>query len=67
MPTTPDPSEEPEPRQNSTRLNHDDQIQVLALQDAGFTYQQITSQLQMIYQQVQYTCQSHQSTPKKAY
>ena len=37
MPTTPDPPEEPEPRQNSTRLNRDDRIQVLALRDAGFT------------------------------
>ena len=66
MPTTPDPPAEPESRQNSTRLNHDEWIQVLTLRDAGFTYQQITAQLQLTYQQVQYTCQSHQATPKKA-
>ena len=66
MPTTPDLIDEPESRQNSTRLNRDDRIRVLALRDAGFTYQQITSQLQMTYRQVQYTCQSHQPTPKKA-
>ena len=67
MPTTPDLIDEPESRQNSTRLNRDDRIRVLALRDAGFTYQQITSQLQMTYRQVQYTCQSHQATPKKAH
>ena len=67
MPTTPDPPNEPEPRQNSTRLNRDDRIRVLTLRDAGLTYQQITSQLQMTYRQVQYTCQSHQTTPKKAH
>ena len=67
MPTTPDPPNEPEPRQNSTRLNRDDRIRVLTLQDAGLTYQQIISQLQMTYQQFQYTCQSHQTTPKKAH
>ena len=66
MPTTPDPPDEPEPRQNSTRLNCDERIRILTLRDAGFTYQQITAQLQLTYQQVQYTCQSHQATPKKA-
>ena len=66
MPTTPDPPDEPESRQNSTRLNRDERIRVLTLRDAGFTYQQITAQLQLTYQQVQYTCQSHQATPKKA-
>lgn len=43
MPTTPDPPDESEPRQNSTRLNRDERIQVLTLRDAGFTYQQITA------------------------
>lgn len=60
MPTTPEPSEVPESRQNSTRLNRDDRIRVLALRDAGLTYQQIASQLQMTHRQVQYTCQSQQ-------
>lgn len=67
MPTTPEPFEEPESRQNSIRLNRDNRIRVLALRDAGLTYQQIASQLQMTHRQVQYTCQSNQATPKKAH
>jgi transposase len=66
MPTTPEPSEAPEPKQISARLNRDDRIRILALRDAGFTYQQIASQLQITHRQVQYTCQSQQATPKKA-
>lgn len=66
MPTPPEPSEEPEPRQNSKRLNRDNRIRVLALRDAGLTYQQIASQLKMTHRQVQYTCQSNEATPKKA-
>ena len=37
MPTTSDPPDEPEPRQNSARLNRDARIRVLTLRDAGFT------------------------------
>ena len=66
MPTTPEPGEIPGSKQNSARLTRDDRIRVIALRDAGLTYQQITSQLQITYRQVQYTCQSHQATPKKA-
>ncbi|OJJ54501.1 hypothetical protein ASPSYDRAFT_160091 [Aspergillus sydowii CBS 593.65] len=66
MSTAPEPSGVPESRQNSTRLQRDDRIRVLALRDAGLTYQQIASQLQMTLRQVQYTCQSQQATPKKA-
>lgn len=66
MSTAPEPSGVPESRQNSTRLQRDDRIRVLALRDAGLTYQQIASQLQMTLRQVQYTCQSQQTTPKKA-
>ncbi|EED23145.1 transposable element tc3 transposase, putative [Talaromyces stipitatus ATCC 10500] len=53
-------------RQNSARLNRDERIRVLTLRDAGFTYLQISQQLQISYRQVQYTCQSQQATPKKA-
>ncbi|EED11731.1 conserved hypothetical protein [Talaromyces stipitatus ATCC 10500] len=55
-----------DPRQNSARLNRDERIRVLTLRDAGFTYLQISQQLQISYRQVQYTCQSQQATPKKA-
>ncbi|RJE23131.1 Transposable element tc1 transposase [Aspergillus sclerotialis] len=58
-PTTP-------PQGNSARLDRDNRIRVLTLRDTGFTYEQIASQLQITYRQVQYTCQSHQATPKKA-
>jgi transposase len=61
----PDPNEPPQPKQYSLRLDRDDRIRVLALRDAGFTYLQISQQLQISYRQVQYTCQSQQVTPKK--
>ena len=61
---TPEPPESPQPKQNSVRLDRDDRIRVLALRDAGHTYMQ--KLLQISYRQVQYTCQSHQATPKKA-
>jgi transposase len=61
----PDPPEPPQPKQYSLRLDRDDRIRVLALRDAGFTYLQISQQLQISYRQVQYTCQSQQATPKK--
>lgn len=57
MSTTPE-TDVPEPRWKSTRLNRDDRIRVLTLRDAGFSYTQITSQLQITNRQVQYTCQS---------
>jgi ketohexokinase/beta-glucosidase len=63
---TPEPSTPPQQRGNSTRLSRDDRIRILALRDAGFTYQQIAHQLQITHRQVQYTCQSQQLTPKKA-
>ncbi|KAL4780626.1 hypothetical protein BJX76DRAFT_350823 [Aspergillus varians] len=64
MPTTPEPPTSI-PKSNSVRLTRDNRIRVLALRDAGFTYQQIASQLQITYRQVQYTCQSEQATPRK--
>lgn len=67
MSATPEPAESPEPRQNSTRLSRDDRIRVLVLRDAGHTYEQITNQLGVTYRQVEYTCQTHQATPKKAH
>lgn len=54
------------PRTNSARLNRDDRIRVLTLRDTGHTYKQISNHLGVSYRQVQYTCQSQQSTPKKA-
>ncbi|EAA66188.1 predicted protein [Aspergillus nidulans FGSC A4] len=51
--------------QSSRWLSRDDWIRILTLQDAGFTYQQISSQLGFTYRQVQYTCQNEQSTPQK--
>lgn len=49
--------------QSSRWLSRDDRIRILTLRDAGFTYQQISSQLGFTYRQVQYTCQNEQSTP----
>ncbi|EED13759.1 annexin ANXC4 [Talaromyces stipitatus ATCC 10500] len=73
MATTPEPdlpstslATASEANHNSTRLTRDDRIRVLTLRDAGLTYSQISSQLQISYRQVQYTCQSQQTTPKKA-
>ncbi|CBF89682.1 uncharacterized protein ANIA_10066 [Aspergillus nidulans FGSC A4] len=51
--------------QSSRWLSRDDRIRILTLRDAGFTYQQISSQLGFTYRQVQYTCQNEQSTPRK--
>lgn len=51
---------------NSIRLSRDDRIRVLTLREAGFTYQQIADQLQITHRQVQYTCQSQQTTSRKA-
>ena len=66
MPSTPEPPEALS-TPYSTRLNRDDRIRVLALRDAGFTYMQIASQLNITYNQVQYTCRSHQAISKKAW
>ncbi|QGA12561.1 hypothetical protein EYB26_000205 [Talaromyces marneffei] len=80
MPTTPEPTTAPEAapegareaasggesKPYSTRLNRDDRIRILTLREAGFTYLQIASQLHITHDQVQYTCQSQQATPKKA-
>uniref|UniRef100_A0A093UQ59 Uncharacterized protein n=1 Tax=Talaromyces marneffei PM1 TaxID=1077442 RepID=A0A093UQ59_TALMA len=76
MPTTPEPTTAPEAapeaasggesKPYSTRLNRDDRIRILTLREAGFTYLQIASQLHVTHDQVQYTCQSQQATPKKA-
>jgi transposase len=66
-PEAPEPPEPPRPKQNSVRLDRDDRIRVLTLRDAGFTYLQISRQLQISHRQVQYTCQSQQATPKKAH
>ncbi|KAL1956033.1 hypothetical protein VTO42DRAFT_7848 [Malbranchea cinnamomea] len=65
---TPEPNTPPQQaaEQNTIRLSRDDRIRVLTLRDAGFTYQQIASQLQITHRQVQYTCQSQQISPKKA-
>jgi hypothetical protein len=54
------------PPKKSTQLEQDDRIRVLALRDASFTYQQIANQLHITYCQVQYTCESQKSTPRKA-
>lgn len=62
---TPEPPTTPQSKQYSLRLDRDDRIRVLALRDAGFTYAQISQQLQISYRQVQHTCQSQQATPKK--
>jgi hypothetical protein len=54
------------PPKKFIRLDRDDRIRVLALRDASFTYQQIADQLHITYRQVQYTCESQKSTPRKA-
>jgi hypothetical protein len=48
-PCLPRTSTPPQQRGNSTRLSRDDRIRILALQDAGFTYQQIAHQLQITH------------------
>ena len=62
---TPSPPPEAE---YSPRLTRDDRLRILTLRyDAGFTYEAITKQLgHVTYRQVQYTCQSHVPTPRKA-
>lgn len=60
------PSSTPK-RGNSARLSRDDRIQVLALRDAGHSYQEIASQLAISHCQVQYTCQTEKATPRKAH
>lgn len=52
MATTPEPStppEVPESKQNSIRLNCDDQICVLTLRDAGFTCHRLECPLWILY------------------
>lgn len=43
----PAPPEPSQPKQYSLRLDRDDRIRVLVLRDAGFTYAQISQQLQI--------------------
>lgn len=68
MPTTPEPPEPPEASLTaySSRLDRDNRIRILTLRQAGFTYMQIATQLNITHNQVQYTCRSQQATPKKA-
>ncbi len=44
------------PKWKKQYLTRDQCLQILTLRDAGFTYDDISRQLHVIYEQVEYTC-----------
>ena len=53
------------PKRKKQYLTRDQRLQILTLRDAGFTYDAITRQLHVTYEQVEYTCHVNHPTPKK--
>ncbi len=44
------------PKRKKQYLTRDQRLQILTLRDAGFTYDGISRQLHVTYEQVEYTC-----------